>query len=247
MVDDNKSIVNDSLVSVIIVVRNGERFLAQAIESVLNSNYRPIEILVIDGQSEDKTAEIAQSYSLVRYVQQPSSGISEAYNLGIQKAKGEFVAFNSHDDVWTNDKLEVQVDYLTRHPDIQYVTAKAKFFIQRGCAIPSGFRQELLQGEHVCHTMETLMARKSLFDIVGAFNPQLSTAEDVDWFSRARDKEIPTYTIQKVLLYKRVHDENLSLHHKRNNQNLLQVVRKSLRRKHHHEGVPSRKAQTRAC
>jgi glycosyltransferase involved in cell wall biosynthesis len=75
---------NSPLVSVIIAVRNGERFLAQAIESVLNSDYRPIEILIVDGQSEDKTEEIARSYPLVRYICQPNTGISEAYNLGIK-------------------------------------------------------------------------------------------------------------------------------------------------------------------
>jgi len=156
---------NIPLVSVIMAVRNGERFLAQAIESVLNSDYRPIEILIVDGQSEDKTEEIARSFPLLRYICQPNTGISEAYNLGIKEAKGEFVAFNSHDDVWTRDKLRLQVDYLMRHPEIQYVTAQAKFFLEKGCDIPSGFRRELLEGPHVCHIMETLVVRKSLFQV----------------------------------------------------------------------------------
>jgi hypothetical protein len=134
--------------------------------------------------------------------------------------------------VWTNDKLWLQVEYLIRHPEIQYVTAKAKFFLEVGCEIPSGFRQELLEGEHVSHIMETLVARKSLFQIIGTFDQKLSTAEDVDWFARAKDQQISMHVIQKVLLHKRVHDENLSLHHKRNNQNLLRVVKGSLNRKH---------------
>ena len=228
-----KRIREDSpLVSVIMAVRNGERFLAQAIESVLNSDYRPIEILIVDGQSEDKTEEIARSFPLVRYICQPNTGISEAYNLGLKGAEGEFVAFNSHDDLWTTDKLRLQVDYLRRHESTEYVTGKSKFFVEPGCPIPSGFRQELLEGEHVSHIMETLVARKSLFQIIGTFDQKLSTAEDVDWFARAKDQQISMHVIQKVLLHKRVHDENLSLHHKRNNQNLLRVVKGSLNRKH---------------
>lgn len=116
------------LVSVIMAVKNGERFLAEAIESVLSQTYEPYEIIVVDGQSTDRTEKIAKSYKPVRYIRQTGKGVADAYNVGIDAARGEFVAFLSHDDLWAPNKLSVQVDYLIGQPEIQYTVAKAKFF-----------------------------------------------------------------------------------------------------------------------
>lgn len=219
------------LVSVIIAVKNGERFLAEAINSILAQDYQPFEIIVVDGQSTDRTAEIAHSFKEVRYIRQVNKGVSNAYNLGIEHATGEFVAFLSHDDVWLPNKLSLQVGYLLDHPAVQYTTAKVEFFLEPGHACPPGFRKELLEGEYVGHIMETLVARKAVFEAVGAFNPQLSTAEDVDWFARAKDQAIATAVIPKVLLRKRVHNMNTSLNTAQNNQNLLAALKQSIERK----------------
>ena len=86
------------LVTVVLAVRNGERYLASAIQSVLAQDYRPIELVVVDGQSSDATAAIAQSFVQVHYVRQMTQGISNAYNLGIEVASGDLIAFISHDE-----------------------------------------------------------------------------------------------------------------------------------------------------
>ena len=212
-------------------VRDGERFLEQAIRSVLDQDYTHYEILVVDGNSQDGTREIARSFPCVRIVTQRGPGIASAYNTGVEEAKGEILAFLSHDDLWTPGKLTMQVGHLLAHPEIDYATGRAEFFLEPGCAIPPGFRPELLSGSHVAHIMETLVARRSVFEKVGPFDPDLSTAEDVDWFSRAGDLGIPTAVVPRVLLRKRVHGTNLSMNVAVNNRNLLEVLRKSLRRK----------------
>jgi glycosyltransferase involved in cell wall biosynthesis len=223
--------MGNPLVSVIIAVKNGERFLASAVNSVLEQDYRPIEMIVVDGQSTDKTAQIAQSFAQVRYIQQVNKGVSDAYNVGIDAAKGELVAFLSHDDLWTPDKLSVQVNYLIDHPKVQYTIAKVKFFLEPGHSPPSGFRKELLENDHIGRIMETLVVRKSLFDVIGKFRTDLTTAEDVDWYARANDQGIPMAIVPKVLLHKRVHDANLSLYTLENNRNLLKALRQSIKRK----------------
>lgn len=219
------------LVSVVIAVRNGERYLAAAIASVLAQEYRPLEIIVVDGRSDDRTAAIARSFASVRYVLQSSAGVANAYNLGIAMAAGELVAFLSHDDLWTPDKLRRQVAYLLEHPSVQCVTARVRFFLEPGCALPPGFRAELLEGDSVGHIMETLVVRRSLFGVVGTFDPALSTAEDVDWFARVKDAAIATAVVPEVLLQKRVHDANLSLNAPENDRNLLSVLKQSIARK----------------
>jgi hypothetical protein len=79
--------------------------------------------------------------------------------------------------------------------------------------------------------METLVARKQVFDLVGKFDTNLSTAEDVDWYSRAADQGVPMAIMPNVLLHKRVHDANLSIQTLTNNQNLLKTLRRSIERK----------------
>jgi glycosyltransferase involved in cell wall biosynthesis len=226
---------SNPLVSVIIVVKNGELYLNRAIESVIAQTYKPYEIIVVDGQSTDNTAKIAKSFPQIRYIYQTSQGIANAYNQGIDEAQGEYIAFLSHDDTWTPNKLSTQVNYLIQHPNIQYTVAKVKFFLEEGHSIPPGFKTELLSGDHVGCIMETLVVRKSVFGVIGKLNPEFTVAEDVDWFARAKDNNIPMAVISEVLLHKHIHNTNLSLNSTVNNQNILKIMRQSIARKRHHK------------
>ncbi len=100
-----------------------------------------------------------------------------------------------------------------------------------GYAPPAGFRKELLKGTHVGRLIGTLVSRKSIVEKVGMFNTTLSTAEDVDWFSRANDQQVTMALIPKVLMHKRVHCRNISQNVDENNRNLLKTLRKSVHRK----------------
>jgi glycosyltransferase involved in cell wall biosynthesis len=217
------------LVSVIVAVRNGERYLADALQSIFAQDYHPFEVIVVDGQSTDNTAAIAKSFQSVRYLSQMGQGIADAYNTGIDAAQGDFIAFLSHDDLWTPNKLSVQMDFMLCHPEIQYTIAKAKFFLEKGHSIPPTFKSELLKGEHVARIMETLVVRKTLFDQIGKFDPELTVAEDVDWYARTNDHNVQMSIIPTVLLYKRVHNTNISLN--TSNQYLLKALRRSIKRK----------------
>src|SRR5262249_34206604 len=118
------------LVSVVMIVRNGERFLASAIRSVLAQDYRPLDVVVGDGQSTDSTVAVAARFPDVRLILQEGRGVADAYNVGIAAARGELVAFLSHDDLWTPDKVSTQVALLQAQPAIQYCVARAKFFLE---------------------------------------------------------------------------------------------------------------------
>ena len=202
--------MNLPTVSVIVAARNAERFLAQALKSILDQTYQPNEIIVVDGQSTDSTARIANSYQLVRYVCQYGEGFADAWNLGISEAKGELIAILDSDDLWVPDKLKLQAGHLAVHQDIQYTVGKVKFFLEEGCALPRGFKKELLEGEYVGHMPSNLVARSSLFSEIGGFDTGWSIASDLEWFTRARNRSVPMDIIPEVLLHRRVHDTNLS-------------------------------------
>jgi glycosyltransferase involved in cell wall biosynthesis len=223
--------MTESLISVIMAVRNGERFLRQAVESVRAQTYRPLEIVFIDGRSTDGTAAIARSYSEVRYIRQENTGVSNAYNLGVESSRGELIAFLSHDDFWTADKLALQDGYLNEHPEADGVVARVKFFLEPGCAFPSTMRENILEGDHPLRIPETLLARKSVFDRVGLFDPEIPVASDMDWFARAADLGVTVPVLEKVLLHKRIHDRNTSVQAAENMRDMFDVLRRSSARK----------------
>lgn len=218
-------------VSVIVIVKNGERFLAGALQSILRQTLPPLEILVVDGGSSDRTVEIAQSFPGVRYLPQPDSGISNAYNFGIAQSEGELLAFLSHDDLWAPDKLAVQVSHLLAHPDCQYTVCHIRPFLEPGDTPPPGFRAELLQQEPVAYIMETLVARRSIFAQVGLFDPALRTVEDVDWFARVFDQGISGHACNQVLVHKRIHRDNSSITDQETNRWIMSALRQSILRK----------------
>ncbi len=221
------------LVSAVLIVRNGERFLDRALESVRAQSYRPVEIIVVDGGSTDSTVALARARDHVRLVCQRGTGVAEAYNTGIQAALGEFLAFLSYDDLWVPEKLALQVAFLQAHPEVRFTVGMLRYFLEPGCQLPRGMRPELLEGEHVGRVMETLVARRTLFEEVGGFDPALRIANDVDWFARVQDLGVPAAVLPQVLLHKRVHDANTSSNEVVNTAELLTVLGRSVARRRH--------------
>ncbi|HEY9704613.1 MAG TPA: glycosyltransferase family A protein, partial [Allocoleopsis sp.] len=121
---------NNPLVSVIIPVYNGDRYLKAAIESVLCQDYEPIEIIIIDDGSTDNSAKIAQIFGdKINYFYQENSGVAVARNTGILRSKGELIAFIDQDDLWTENKLTLQIDYLMKNPNIGLIIGKMHCFL----------------------------------------------------------------------------------------------------------------------
>lgn len=217
-------------VTVILVVRNGERTIAEALASVMRSEEKPLEILVINGHSTDRTVEIAARHPLVRVVPERHRGIANAYNQGIAEARGEFIAFISHDDVWTDGKLDRQLTFMRDRPELLFTVGMVEHFLD--CAAPPpGFRQELLDRPHPGYIMETLVARREAFAAIGPFDPKFSVGEDTDWFARARDIGVAAAMLPETLVRKRVHTANSSLNESNINGLLLKALRGSVERK----------------
>jgi glycosyltransferase involved in cell wall biosynthesis len=215
-------------ISVVMPVKNGEKYLSRALESIVRQT-RPVdEILVIDGHSDDGSVAIAKSFPGVTVVQQKEVGIPSAYNQGIKTSRGEIVAFLSNDDVWLERKIELQAGFLESHPEIDFVTCKARFF-QVG-EIAEGFRAEWADQDLTAHTLETLVARKTVFSRIGLFNEEYAVAEDIDWFARAIDARIKTHVVDKVLLHKMYHGKNASTSDPKNSAFLLKAIRQKLKR-----------------
>ncbi len=216
-------------ISVVCIVRNGEAYLEAALRSVFASTYPILEVLVVDGGSTDRTAEIAAAMG-ARVLPQRSTGIADAYNEGIAAARGDCVAFISHDDLWDPTKLEKQVAFLTRNPEALLCFCHVRHVLE-GTVTPPGFREELLDRSVPGLIMEALLARRETFDLVGPFDSAFPVGNDTDWFGRARDRGLELAVLSETLVIKRVHGKNATLNPEGYNRQLMDVVRASVARK----------------
>jgi glycosyltransferase involved in cell wall biosynthesis len=219
-----------ALVSVIIPVYNGARHLRAALESVFAQTYWPFEVIVVDDGSVDDSGIIAQSFPDVRYIHHPNQGVAVARNRGIEAARGEFLAFLDQDDLWTTEKLKLQIGYLLSHPDLGYTLTQQQYFLDPGATLPAWFRKELFSSVHTGWSLGTTVIRRTAFEKVGNFVTGYSAASDSDWFFRAKAAAIPMAVVPELLLLKRIHDANESGRAKEVLSELRKVIKSSLDR-----------------
>jgi glycosyltransferase involved in cell wall biosynthesis len=216
--------VKSGLISVIMPVYNGEAFVGQAIESVLCQPYRPLELIVVDDGSTDRTAALVQRFGdNLRYGYQANRGPAAARNHGLRLAAGEFVAFLDADDLWAADKLAVQLPQLMGAA-VDIAVAQTQFICDDG-------DQLHLLGEPCPQLLlGAALFRRSVFEQVGIFDESLWYCDDWDWFMRARELNIALQTDPAVVLYYRRHQNNLT-RSPQSKQELLKLLGKSLQRR----------------
>lgn len=219
----------DRLASVIIAVYNGERFLAQALESALDQTHRPTEVIVVDDGSTDRSGEIARSFEEVRCIHQENQGVAAARNTALAAARGEFITFLDADDIWLPAKLEVQINYLLSHPECDLVFARLEPFFDSEVTLPSKIKSQHLADEKT--NLMTLATRKSIFERVGEFDTSYSLASDFDWVTRARDTGVKMEVLPEILVRRRIHDTNVSYDHEGRRASMLKMMRASIQRK----------------
>ena len=188
------------MISVVIPAFNAGGFIKRTIDSVLAQTYSASEIIVVDDGSIDNTAEVVKSYGgKVRYIYQENAGDGPARNTGIAAAKGDWIAFLDHDDEWLPDKLQLQMELLSRHPDLHWCATN--FYKQSGtrraagvnpAAISKGlgardyfesfFTAVYAKG---CNFMtSTMLIRREVFEQAGVFDSCWLRGADVDMWWR---------------------------------------------------------------
>ena len=196
------------LVSVVMPVYQGERYLAEALDSALAQGYEPLEIIVVDDGSTDAIAAIARARP-VRYVRLEHQGLARARNAGIKAARGEIVAFLDADDVWLPGGLEARVSHLLGDPGLGYVLSRMEVFFEPRTERPSWIRQRVLSApQH--GFFQTFVGHRGVFDEVGLFDPAFEPSDDIDWFARAKDAGVASFELPQVCARYRVHDESLT-------------------------------------
>lgn len=176
-------------VSVIIPAYNAENTILETIVSLQKQTFQDIEVLVSDDGSKDRTVEVVQEITdpRIQVFSYPNGGVSVARNRGIEQAKGEFIAFIDSDDLWTEDKLELQLAALEQHPEASAVyswtvnmmdNGGSLSFVQGGeSTVEGNIYPDLLLG-HLIGSGSNVLVRREVIDVVGGYEPDL---EFSDW------------------------------------------------------------------
>ncbi len=201
------------MISVLIPVYNGEKYIFKAIESVIAQTYADYEIIVVDDGSTDDTAMIVKSFPMVKYVHQPHSGVSVARNRGIRESRGSVIAFIDADDMFAETKLERQAAYLSEHPDCMICYTEISNFTDLNVSELTD-RQSRIMNARVENILPSACIRRSVFSVCGFFDVNLPYGEDTEWIHRVKLMNVgEIHTIEEKLYLRRIHNENLSLTH----------------------------------
>jgi glycosyltransferase involved in cell wall biosynthesis len=194
------------LVSVVVPVHDGERFVAEAIDSVLAQQHRPIEIVVVDDGSTDGSAAVVRAFApeIVRYRFQPNAGVAAARNAGLAASAGELIGFLDQDDLWTFDKLAVLLPRFEGDPALDAVY---------GLTLHTGLGPRATGSPTFDWHLGSALFRRSVFERLGELDESVRYfADDIDFFLRLRESKARIHFVDHVTLRYRLHGGNTSLH-----------------------------------
>lgn len=220
-------------VSVVIPVYDGAPYLGEAIDSVLGQTRPPDEVAVVDDGSADATPEVIASYGArVMGVRQPHLGNATATNRGIEATRGEFIAFLDADDIWTPDKLAVQLEVLESDDDADAVFGLVEQFLSED-ADASLARRVVIPAEPQAGVSKTAMLiRRRALDRVGSFDEARMNSDFTDWYLRALEQGLTSRIPQVIVARRRIHGANLGIReHDRQWPETLDALKASLDRR----------------
>ena len=218
-------------ISVVVPVHNGERYLAECIQSVLDQRHGALELLVVDNASTDATADVARAFPTVRYFHLPDKGLSRALNHGLEHCRGGFLAFLDADDLWTPNRLALQLETFARNPEVELVFGHVEQFIspelEESVKAKLSIRHKLLPGRH----RGTMLIRTESFRRVGPFEPSVDYGEFLDWYMRAAEQHIRDVMLPEVVTLRRVHGANLGYTERNRRVEYARVLKRGLDRR----------------
>jgi len=225
-------------VSVIIPAYNKAELTVKTVESVLDQTYGNIEIIVVDDGSTDDTKERLTSYAgRIEYIYKENGGACAARNLGIKKARGEYLAFIDCDDIYLPRKIEKAVECFNENPRFGFVHTPVYFIDEKGRSrgryprfqkVPSGWiSKKLLQKNFVCNS--TVVVRKTCFEKTGLFDEKIFTPADWDMWLRLAERYQAGYIPVSLTGYRKS-DSYIARNLEQSKREMLMVLEKAFER-----------------
>lgn len=221
------------LVSVILPVYNTEKYVADAIKSVLAQTDARIELICVNDGSTDGSLEILRSFgdTITLIDLEKNQGIAHARNCGIRVAKGEFIAFMDADDLWEPTKLKKQCDAFLSHPEIDICFTLMNCFLSPELPDEVKAIRFCPPGANIAQTPPATLVRTAAFHRVGFFDPKWRVGEFIDWIERAKGLPLTTFCVQEVLIHRRIHETNTGVRDRDARSDYLRIIKESLERR----------------
>lgn len=221
------------LVSVVVPVHNCQRYLTQALRSVLDQTYRHLEVVVVDDGSTDGTPEILgrMSHPALRSIRHSHAGTAAALNRGIEETDGALVSFLDADDLWTPTKLALQVAALARDRQLDLVFGHLRQF--HSPELTAAQRATIactarpIPGVH----RGTMLIRREVLVGVGPFSSAWRVCEFVDWYARAMALGLRSVVLPDVVMLRRLHSSNSTLSAPETRVEYVRIARAALHRR----------------
>lgn len=213
------------LVSVIVPVYNGERFLAEALQTALSQDYRPMQVIVADDGSTDGSVAVARSFPEVTVLELEHGGVSIARNSAVAASEGEWLAFLDADDLWLPNKVSRQVDAGSSSAKIGIVLCEQ---IHQFDSVPRWWVWPTEPKSKTCFEPSAWLVRRSVFDDVGGFEPGRALGEDLNWLIRAWSLKVRHRVVRETLMRRRIHDGNTSAQLPTAELQLISLIRESV-------------------
>jgi glycosyltransferase involved in cell wall biosynthesis len=219
-------------VTAAIPVHNGEAYLAQAIESVLGQGRACEQVIVVDNDSTDRSAEIALGFgSAVEVVFEPRRGIGPARNAALRAARGDYVAFLDADDLWDEAKTGLQLAAFEADPELQLVFGQVRQFVSpdlgaeeaRGLSVPADPQPGLYIG--------AMLASRTAIETVGAWPEEVRVSDGLTFLLRARELGLKQAMLAETVTLRRVHGGNHSLLNRGERTEFARLLKRSLDRR----------------
>ena len=224
----------NKLISIIIPVYNTEKYVKEALDSIFSQTYKNFEIICIDDGSIDNSLSILESFGdKIQIIKNDKNhGTSESRNKGIHVAKGEFIAFLDADDVWTSNKLELQIKEFNNNSDLDISFTHMQCFISPELSEQAKSLRSCPSNPILGYVPSTAMIKRSSFDKVGYFDRKFKNVEFMDWINKAKEGSLNIEITKEVLLFRRIHETNLGIVDREHTRNdYLKVIKESLDRK----------------
>jgi glycosyltransferase involved in cell wall biosynthesis len=224
---------NEPLISVVLPVYNCGKYVAESISSVLNQTYKNLEIICVNDGSKDNSLEVLKSFGdkIILIDSPKNQGIAASRNLGTAHAKGEFLAFMDADDLWTRDKLELQMAEFDRHPELDVLFCRMECFLSPELPEKIKKLRYCPQGPMPGLLSAAAVVKRSAFDAVGPFSTSWTVGEFIDWFERAKAGGHKYKMIENVLLRRRIHETNTGVVARSARADYAKIIKAALDRK----------------
>jgi len=223
---------NRNLVSCIVPVWNGGKYIATALQSILDQTWTRNEIIVIDDGSTDDSVQAARRAAPQAAVySQPNAGPGAARNRGVELAKGAFLAFLDADDLWSPETLSRQMSAFEKEPTLDMVFGQVEQFCSPELTAAEKAKWGNVGGVMRAHHVGAMLIRRESFLRVGPFPAQRRVGEFVEWYALARDTGLREVMLSDVSLRRRVHGGNSVLRERASHSDYVHIVKSALDRR----------------